>query len=90
MGARRKGRRREVNRLVADITGWAQSRDDVQAVALVGAWARGEARRGSDVDFVVLSPAFARLAADPTWFPLVRPGSTLRSGLSVRLVRLVQ
>lgn len=77
MSARLKGRHREVNRLLGVITGWARSRADVNAVALVGSYARGTAGMASDVDLVVLTPAFAQLAADPGWFRPLRPGSRL-------------
>ena len=77
MSARMKGRCREVERLTGNIATWAAGRDDVRAVALVGSYARGRARLGSDVDLVVLTPVFAELAADPTWFQQLRPGSTL-------------
>ncbi|WP_345713251.1 nucleotidyltransferase domain-containing protein [Kineococcus glutinatus] len=101
MSARMKGRHRETERLLTDLTRWAQDQVDVHAVALVGSHARGRARMASDVDLVVLSPAFARLAADTTWFTRLRPGSRhvrsatwgpllerrhrLRSGLLVEL-----
>jgi Nucleotidyltransferase domain len=39
-----------------DITCWAQSRDDVEAVVLVGSFARGGAGMASDIDFVILTP----------------------------------
>jgi hypothetical protein len=72
-----KGRRREVDHLVADLTSWAQSRSDVQALALVGSYARGAPRIASDVDLVVIAEAYERLAADPAWFGRLRPASTL-------------
>jgi hypothetical protein len=39
-----------------DITCWAQSCDDVEAVVLVGSFARGGAGMASDIDFVILTP----------------------------------
>lgn len=60
-----------------DVATWAASHDRVEAVALVGSYARGRPRAASDVDVVILSPAFADLAGDPTWFPRLRPGSAL-------------
>jgi predicted nucleotidyltransferase len=54
MSARFKGRRREVERLLLDITAWARSADNVQALVLVGSYARSQARMGSDVDLTVL------------------------------------
>ena len=73
----RDARRREVEELLVDVADWARSRDDVQAVALVGSYARGHDRPSSDVDLVVLAPTFAHLAADLTWFSTLRPGSRL-------------
>ncbi len=67
----------EVERLLEDVAAWAASRQDVEAVALVGSYARGQARETSDVDLVILTPAFADLAADTTWFRRLRPGSDL-------------
>ncbi|GAB7192906.1 hypothetical protein NUM3379_36150 [Kineococcus sp. NUM-3379] len=77
MSARLKGRHREVERLLTDVTSWARGHDDVEAVALVGSYAHGRARMASDVDLVVLTPAFAHLAADTGWFLSMRPGSRL-------------
>ncbi|WP_298455773.1 nucleotidyltransferase domain-containing protein [uncultured Cellulomonas sp.] len=70
-------RHAEVHRLLTDVTGWARSRPDVDAVALVGSYARDAARTTSDVDVVVLGPGTAGLADDLTWFGLLRPGSEL-------------
>jgi hypothetical protein len=77
VSARFKGRRRQAELLTADLAGWAQGRDDVDAVVLVGSYARGAARLASDVDLVILSPRPARLADDASWFAQLRPGSTL-------------
>lgn len=76
MSARLKGRRREVRALLLDITSWAAARDDVEAVVLVGSYARGHPRMGSDVDLVIVSSAVDRLTQD-SWFERLRPGSTL-------------
>ena len=75
--ARLEGRHREAGRVLADVARWARTREDVEAVALVGSYARGRARMASDVDLVVLTPACARLAADTSWFLRLRPGSRL-------------
>lgn len=40
-------------RFLAELANWAASRDVVVAVALVGSYARGEARPDSDVDVVI-------------------------------------
>jgi len=74
--ARLKGRRREVDRLLIDLVAWAAQRPTVDALVLVGSYARGGERMASDVDVVVLT-------ADPgtdsalDWFAGLRPGSRL-------------
>jgi len=45
----------QVNRFLEAFTAWASSRDDIQAVALIGSYARGTATNSSDVDLVVIS-----------------------------------
>ncbi|MCL3860653.1 nucleotidyltransferase domain-containing protein [Actinotalea sp. K2] len=72
-----ESRHLEVERLLADLAGWATSRDDIEAIALVGSCARGQAHEVSDVDVVILTPAFSDLAADETWFTSLRPESDL-------------
>jgi predicted nucleotidyltransferase len=52
-------RRNEVEQLLRRVREWAEGRDDLAAVALVGSWARDEAREDSDVDLVVLTDAEA-------------------------------
>jgi len=51
------------------------------AVALVGSWARGAGRAGSDVDLVVLAREPGRLLSESSWFGVFGSGATLvRSG----------
>jgi hypothetical protein len=50
-------RRDEVSSVVALVTRWAASHDDVRGVVVVGSWARDAARMDSDVDIVVLTDA---------------------------------
>jgi predicted nucleotidyltransferase len=45
----------DVKRFLTSLVSFAERRDDVRAVALVGSRARGAARRDSDVDVVVLT-----------------------------------
>jgi uncharacterized protein len=40
--------------VMATITGWARTRNDIRGVALVGSHARGAARPDSDIDLVLL------------------------------------
>ena len=45
----------EVESLIEQIIRWAVDEQSIQAVALVGSWARGMARDDSDVDLVILT-----------------------------------
>ena len=75
--ARMKGRDRQAQRLILDVTDWARREDDVGAVALVGSYARNSARMASDVDLVIVSAHFEQLAEDLSWFARLRPSSKL-------------
>ncbi len=77
MTARLKGRYREVERLLADVVHWAQGQEPVDAVALVGSYARGQARMASDADIVILTRSFEQYATDSSWLVQLRPGSRL-------------
>jgi hypothetical protein len=44
---------------------------------LVGSFARGRVGMASDVDLVILTPHFAQLAENPSWFLQLRPDSQL-------------
>ena len=48
-------RAREVSEILATVSAWAQGRADIEAVALVGSWARRAARPDSDVDLIFLT-----------------------------------
>jgi predicted nucleotidyltransferase len=50
-----------------DVVRWARSVEAVRAVALVGSWARGEAREDSDIDVIVLSRSPDALVEDTSW-----------------------
>ncbi len=60
-------RLREYETLRQRIVAWAHRQDDVDAVLIVGSWARGLARTDSDVDIVVLTRDVARYVADEHW-----------------------
>ncbi len=60
-------RRIEVRELLARVDAWAARRPDVVAVALVGSWARGRPRMGSDVDLVVLTTDKPTYLRDEPW-----------------------
>jgi len=55
MSCRLKGRWREVERLLPQLEQWAVGTADLRAVAVVGSFAYGAPRLGSDLDLVLLS-----------------------------------
>jgi predicted nucleotidyltransferase len=60
-------RRAEVDALLERATAWAARRRDVVALALVGSYARGADRPGSDVDLMVLTTEPARYLDREDW-----------------------
>ncbi len=46
---------------------WASAHSDVQAVALVGSYARGQAREDSDIDLVLLTNKSQRYLEELIW-----------------------
>jgi uncharacterized protein len=54
-------------RIVQTVLAWAMSEAAIRAVALVGSHARGTAKRGSDIDLVVLARDPDRFRVDRTW-----------------------
>jgi predicted nucleotidyltransferase len=46
---------------------WASDQSDVQAIALVGSYARGEAKDDSDIDLVILTDQPEKYLADIEW-----------------------
>jgi hypothetical protein len=100
MTARLKGRRQEVEGLLRRLAVWASGRADVRALALVGSYAYGRPRMGSDVDLVLLTddvPAYvertgwtaafggARLVRTRRWGAVTERRLRLRSGLHVEV-----
>ena len=51
----------------SQVTQWASSHAAIMAAALVGSWARGEARPDSDVDFIFLTKDPSQFRANTTW-----------------------
>lgn len=49
---------------------WARGRPDVEAVLLVGSYARGAAAEGSDVDLVILTRRADEYVRDRSWVSL--------------------
>jgi uncharacterized protein len=81
----------EVKRSVAQ---WARRQADIVGVALVGSWARSQARMDSDIDFVVLTPSQDRYVIQDGWpvEALSQPADIIRTKkwgpLTERRVRL--
>ncbi|HEX9386151.1 MAG TPA: nucleotidyltransferase domain-containing protein, partial [Anaerolineales bacterium] len=46
---------------------WASAHGDMQAIALVGSYARGEAREDSDIDLVLLTDRPQQYLEDIKW-----------------------
>jgi len=46
---------------------WASAQEDVQAIALVGSYARGKARDDSDIDLVILTSEPSKYIEDLKW-----------------------
>ena len=46
---------------------WASAHEDVQAIALVGSYARGEARDDSDIDLVLLTDQSQKYLEELKW-----------------------
>ncbi len=57
----------QVNRFLDAFTHWAGAQADIQALALVGSYARGAARPDSDIDLVVLARQPDRYLEDTAW-----------------------
>lgn len=69
MSARTKGRERAARDVMGQCAEWASSAR-VAAVAVVGSYAYGRPRQGSDLDLVVLSDDPEALIGDRTWAPV--------------------
>lgn len=77
MSARLKGRQRQARLLLDDLTAGAAGEAHVQALILVGSYARGHERLASDVDLMLLTVEPVRCSPTTGWFERVRPGSRL-------------
>lgn len=91
--ARLKGRRREAESICEKLRVWAEGRQDVQAVVVVGSFARNALRMSSDVDVVLLTSEPERYVHDIHWAPpLVGRAKLIRSStwgpVTERRVRL--
>ncbi len=57
----------QVDDFLQRFTRWAGSRPDILAAALVGSYARGQARADSDVDLVLICASPQHYLASPGW-----------------------
>jgi predicted nucleotidyltransferase len=72
-------REQEVERLIETVTAWVRQRSGVLAAAMVGSWARGEARMDSDVDVVLLTDDAAAFIDSDAWAQEWRAASIIRT-----------
>jgi uncharacterized protein len=80
----------ELQPLLDRVVSWAESVPEVRAIALVGSWARGEARANSDVDLIVLALSPEGLVSDTSWTACVGPPTlvTVEEWGAIRSVRV--
>jgi hypothetical protein len=57
----------KINQFLNDISQWASTRADIQALALVGSYARNAAKETSDVDLVLITTDSNLYLNDPSW-----------------------
>jgi predicted nucleotidyltransferase len=57
----------ELRDFLTAFIGWASEQPDVQAIALVGSYARGAARDDSDIDLVILTDQPPQYLDDVQW-----------------------
>jgi uncharacterized protein len=74
-------RRLEVDGVLETTLSWAIAQSDMHAVALVGSWARNEARMSSDIDLVLLTENVQFYVASTEWIRAAtsEEGSIVRS-----------
>lgn len=75
----------EVRELLDGLAAWCSQRADVRAVALVGSWARDDARYDSDVDVVLLTTGGPKNGVRPRY--LATDDWTLALGAKVVATR---
>ena len=57
----------KINQFLSDVTQWASSQSDIQALALVGSYARNAAKETSDVDLVLITTNPDQYLRDTSW-----------------------
>ena len=58
----------EVEHILEMVRKWAENKPKIHAVALVGSWARGQARLDSDIDLMFLTSQPELFFLDSDWF----------------------
>ena len=71
----------EYDRIRQSVIAWASERKDIRGVAVVGSWARAEARMDSDIDVVVLTSDKERYVTCHDWIEgsLGQPAEVVRT-----------
>jgi hypothetical protein len=64
----------ECLRVLRSVAAWAGTENGIAGVAVVGSWARQEARMDSDVDLVVLTDDTERYLSNDSWIPVAVGG----------------
>lgn len=59
----------QIETILRCIKAWAETRSDIKAVAVVGSWARGEAKSTSDLDLMILTSEAEQYKSDSRWLP---------------------
>jgi Nucleotidyltransferase domain len=57
----------EVDNILRAIKTWAEYQPEIDAVALVGSWARKQAKKDSDIDLMILTPNPNLFFQDTKW-----------------------
>jgi Nucleotidyltransferase domain len=57
----------QLEQILSPVAAWARSRSDILGLAVVGSWARGTARPGSDIDLILLAPEAQAFRYDESW-----------------------
>jgi predicted nucleotidyltransferase len=57
----------KVNKILTEVTQWVFQRRDISAFALVGSWARSNARIDSDIDLMFLTPNASTFRSNKRW-----------------------
>jgi uncharacterized protein len=58
---------KKVESILAEVIEWAGQSADISAVSLVGSWARGTARKDSDIDLMLLSSNPSKFRNSEDW-----------------------